>query len=307
VSRYFYLIASTDKDSQVALAESEVLLGGTRPSPRTVLSDRFVDPSRTAYAAYVAQLIWHGESTEGLLAHLAANPEEAQHFAIDARKFPRKGGPDRQVLCGEIGRYINGFPRLDDPEHELALVIDQGHVLFGRLLARNTTDWHERIHKPFSFSASLEPRVARAAVNLVAEPGQAIIDPCCGSGTIVIEAASMGVRAAGFDVSWEMPGRAALNAWHFSLDALFGVGDIRSLGGDFDAVVTNLPYDVFCHVPPGFYEDALRNLPRLAPRAAVFAGHDLSADAERAGLRVDRIAVQQTGSFRRCLHVLHEA
>ena len=304
VSRLFYLITTTDKDAQVALAESEVLLAGVRPSPRTVLSDRFVDPSRTAYAAYVAELIWLGDSTDGLLAHLAASPVEAPHFAIDARKFPSKGGPDRQALCGEVGRYIVGRPRLDAPEHEFALVIDQGHVLFGRVLARNTTDWHERVHKPFSFSASLEPRVARAAVNLVASPGQAIIDPCCGSGTIVIEAASIGVRAAGFDLSWEMPGRAGLNARHFSLEAVFGVGDARSLAGEFDAVVTNLPYDVFCSVPPEFYEDALRNLRRLAPRAAVFAGRDLSPEAERSGLRVERIAVQQTRSFRRYLHVL---
>ncbi len=44
------------------------------------------------------------------------------------------------------------------------------------------------VRRRFSCSAALPPELAAVAVNLVAKPGQTLLDPCCGSGTILFEA-----------------------------------------------------------------------------------------------------------------------
>ena len=47
---------------------------------------------------------------------------------------------------------------------------------------------------------ALSPRLARTLVNLAdLKPGQTVLDPFCGSGTIVIEAYSMSLRCLGMD------------------------------------------------------------------------------------------------------------
>ncbi len=301
---HFYLLAAHEREFRIALAEAEALLGeSARATEHVLVSPHEVDAGRSAHLTHGAELLWRGGRIEDLYALLEREPIQAERFLIEAVKFPRRGGPDRQTLCGEIGLRFEGRPDLDNPATRFLLVMEKGEFLFGRVTSRNTTDWRPRVHKPFSFSASLGPRLARAAVNMVARPGDVIVDPCCGSGTIVIEAETIGVRAMGFDRAPEMPGRARENARALCVDALFGVADVRTLRGEFDAVVTNLPYDMMIRVPDGFYAEALTSIRDLAPRAAFYASDDLTADAESVGLTVERVVPQVTHTVTRRLHV----
>ncbi len=305
MSEHFYLLAAHEREFRIALAEAEALLGDSaRATEHVLISPNAVDAGRSAHLSHGAELLWRGCGVEGLLDLLDREPIEAHRFLIEAHKYPRRGGPDRQKLCSEIGLRVVGHPDLEDPQTRLLLVLDGGEFFFGRVRSRNTTDWHPRIHKPFSFSASLGPRLARAAVNVVAKPGDTIVDPCCGSGTIVIEAETVGVRAMGFDCGPEMPARARANARALGVDAVFGVADVRSLKGSFDAVVTNLPYDMMTTVPKGFYRDALRGIRDLAPRAAFYASDDLSETARTVGLTVERVVPQVTHTVTRRLHIV---
>lgn len=304
VREWFYVVAAHEADQEIALAEAEALVGGQLRSPRVIVSSLEVDVRRTAFLGLGAELVWCGTEIEGLLAHLRAHPLEAQGFAIDARKWPRRGGPSRQTLCGEIARLIGGKPDLDCPSVLFALVIDDSAIFFGRSARRNDTDWRARTHRPFTFTAAITPQLARAAVNLVTREGEAVVDPCCGSGTIVAEAAAVGVRAAGFDVVRAMPRRARRNARALGVEALFGVADARNFAGAFDAIVTNLPYDIMSPAGAGFYVDFLSNLPRIAPRAAFYCSSDLSEAIAQAGLTLTRLLRRRAHGMTRYLHVV---
>lgn len=76
-------------------------------------------------------------------------------------------------------------------EHELAYV---GVRLGARPL-------HERTYKQKQLPGSLKPPVAAAMLSLAqGGSGEELLDPCCGAGTILIEAASQGWLAAGGDL-----------------------------------------------------------------------------------------------------------
>lgn len=88
---------------------------------------------------------------------------------------------------------------------------------------------------------ALRPVVAAATVRLAgATPGR-LLDPCCGSGTILQEALSTGWEAVGSDVDADAVAVARDNAPQAFVD----VGDVLQLPHDdasFDAVVSNLPF-----------------------------------------------------------------
>ncbi|MDD1770672.1 MAG: RsmD family RNA methyltransferase, partial [Methanomassiliicoccales archaeon] len=101
--------------------------------------------------------------------------------------------------------------------------------------------------RPFFSPVSLHPRYARALVNLTrVRHGQVLLDPFCGTGGILIEAALVGAKVLGSDLSQEMLKGCALNMEHFHtrperLERV-DIGDISEIFGPVDAVATDPPY-----------------------------------------------------------------
>ena len=87
---------------------------------------------------------------------------------------------------------------------------------------------------------ALRPVAAAAMIQLAgAQPGR-LLDPCCGSGTIVREALAAGWDAQGSDLDQE-----AVDVARANVEAVIRRADALSLphpDGAFDAVVTNLPF-----------------------------------------------------------------
>ncbi|MBW3536795.1 MAG: methyltransferase domain-containing protein, partial [Actinobacteria bacterium] len=97
--------------------------------------------------------------------------------------------------------------------------------------------------------AALRPTAAAALVYLAGKPGGTLVDPCCGSGTVLTEAMAAGWQAAGGDFDPSALESAAANLrsrhglWH---------GDARKLpfaDGSIGAVATNLPFGHQCKLP----------------------------------------------------------
>ena len=47
----------------------------------------------------------------------------------------------------------------------------------------------------------MHPSMARGAIAAFSAPGEAVVDPFCGSGTVLVEAMGLGRRALGVDAS----------------------------------------------------------------------------------------------------------
>jgi tRNA G10 N-methylase Trm11 len=129
---------------------------------------------------------------------------------------------------------------------------------------------------------ALRPTVAAAMVRLAGEPDGILLDACCGSGTVLAEAARAGWRAEGSDID---PGavRAARKNAH---DAVVRQGDVRRLeiaDGSVRACVSNLPFGRQHTVPQdmhGWLRDALAELTRVTQPGGrvVLLAPDIPAD-----------------------------
>jgi len=56
-------------------------------------------------------------------------------------------------------------------------------------------------HSAHRYSGKFIPQIARQAIDMLTRPGDLIVDPYCGSGTTLVEAAMQGRRALGVDMS----------------------------------------------------------------------------------------------------------
>ena len=75
--------------------------------------------------------------------------------------------------------------------------------------------------------------------------GQRLLDPCCGSGTILIEAALSGARAAGGDLDSEAVAAAQANAHAAGVTLAIEQWDAKALplpDRSIERIVTNLPW-----------------------------------------------------------------
>lgn len=304
-----YIIASPPGYEALASAEASAICPGSWITPRCVIGDADVDVDRTAFVHYRMELLAQGRSYAEVGDRIAGLGLASEGFRVEVHKHPRRTPMPRESVARDLANLITGRPDLVAPRERFLFWLEDDTMLFGRIEQETANDWKQRMAKPFNVSAGIGSRMAKACVNLVCRPGDRMLDPCCGAGTIPIEAALVGVRAFAFDLSWRMAHGAAANARHYGLDIGVGIGDVRSLAGRFDAVVSNLPYGIAIHHSPRFYDEALANIVRLAPRCALISNREVIDVAERNGLRVDRVIRQgeSDGKLPRFVHLLSRA
>lgn len=157
--------------------------------------------------------------------------------------------------CKDIAFPINGSVNMQKPKTIFAItkIVDQW--IFGIYHYEKT--WSLRYDKPHSYSHSLNVRDARTLVNIAVGNRQdlTIVDPCCGVGTVVLEALSMGFDIRGYDINRDVSYQARLNLEHFGYDPLLiEKKDIHQLDKHFDVAIMDIPYGVYS---PFTYEQQL--------------------------------------------------
>jgi 23S rRNA G2445 N2-methylase RlmL len=157
-------------------------------------------------------------------------------------------------------------------EHEMALV--------GVRLAQEALN--KRPYKLAHQPGSLKPPVAAALIKLAkVAPGQSLLDPFCGSGTILVEAALIGAVAQGGDSDAAAVEHTRTNLKEAGVNTLVQQWDARKLpleDASIDRIVSNLPWGRQVQVDAdleSLYHDALAEMRRvLVPggRAVILTG-----------------------------------
>jgi len=182
----------------------------------------------------------------------------------DYQKFTGTGIPDglfyvrvsgtlkekAENLESEIGKLIGGPGRISfkNPDFRIRAVLMDKWYLCMVVYERNKKAFEERRApmRPFFSPVSLHPKYARYLVNTsVTVEGETVLDPFCGTGGILIEAAMIGRKIIGNDSSLNMVMGTKLNFKYFKIeDYTVYNRDISELdtGYPVDAIVTDMPY-----------------------------------------------------------------
>jgi tRNA (guanine10-N2)-dimethyltransferase len=163
---------------------------------------------------------------------------------------PMKGEYDPVELTKMIGEVVSDKVRinLDHPAVRFRVIVgENAHI--GREIAEiDRTQYEKRKNRflPFNSPISIHPRLARTLINMTAKSNTCrILDPFCGTGTLLIESALMGMDAHGSDLSEKMVEGSGTNLKQLGLVAdlkRLDVAEISKFNKKFDCIVTDPPY-----------------------------------------------------------------
>lgn len=139
-----------------------------------------------------------------------------------------------------------GFKQSAKSGVEYRLIFSSGLALLGvkkYTVKSKLLEERARI-KPFKRSIELTPDIARVLVNLSrASRGSLILDPFAGTGVVLTEAWSMGIRAIGVDLDGAIVRGMRDNVFFFRANSVVVHGDSTTLTyREVDHVATDLPY-----------------------------------------------------------------
>ncbi len=233
-----------------------VLLAAEAPAFRQVLGSRlaedvFVEVGRTLRsegdrAHWIAGRLWRPERARRALAARARMTGPGRHratFRVIARVLQ-----ERSFVRTELRRQLTDAIQRQQPEWRFADPADVEVWVVeyqpGKIVAGvRVSDARMRQHggRDVERGGALRPTVAAAMVQLAGQPDGILVDPCCGSGTILAEAAAAGWQAEGVDID---PGAVRI-ARKNAPGVAVRQGDVRHLAFDDRAVracVSNLPF-----------------------------------------------------------------
>lgn len=176
------------------------------------------------------------------------------------------------VSEGVAARYGWRYTSEDLSDLNLRIFIEHEQAYVGVRLS--ATPQHSRSYKQEHIAGSLKPTIAAAMLRIAeAGPDQRVLDPLCGAGTILIEAALAGGSPWGGDSEGAalLASRANASGAHISLN--LHNWDARRLplrSGSMDRVVTNLPWGRQVQVDEemaGFYAAVCAEFERVLARS----------------------------------------
>jgi tRNA G10 N-methylase Trm11 len=213
--------------------------------------DVFVEVGRTLRAdgdkpGWIAGRIWRPARVERALSVWAAEVKPLKAtmtFRVIVRVLQ-----ERSFQRTELRRQLTQAIQRERPKWRLAdpaeLEVWTSEYARGRFVAGlrlSSVRMRQRDGRAVERPGALRPTVANALIHLAGEPNGLLLDPCCGSGTILNEALAVGWDVRGRDIDPEAVEASRQNVGKADVQA----GDVRSLemgDGSVDACVSNLPF-----------------------------------------------------------------
>jgi len=179
---------------------------------------------------------------------------EGESFAVRVKRVKEYSAKnDTMNLERILGKHILQNTtatkvNLNTPDKTFFGVLTSNKLVFGIKLAEITPKTYSERRprkKPFFHPSAMPSKLARCMVNLSrAKTGELLLDPFCGTGSAMIEAAFVGCRVLGLDVQRRMAEGTRRNLKHFDVESEgLVIADSRKLPlTRIDRVVTDPPY-----------------------------------------------------------------
>lgn len=302
---YLYILNRPTFEEQIAQLEC-LYLTGSIPDKGYALSDVYIDSSRPAYMELCAEIYFIDESLDTLykkIEGLNYNLDNyrvrfintAVHIEFNARKAIEKN----------ISNIFTGSPDLKKPVDDFIITYTGSNWLFGKFIWKTENRWLLYNKKPYTFCNSLSARMARALVNIASQGNTALklLDPCCGMGTVLLEALDMGIDAYGCDINNTVVEDANNNLRHFGFSTEVKCQDAISLEGSFDVSIVDLPYGLLSKRGSDMYKEIIGNMRSICSRSVILSSTDISGIITDAGFEITGGCIVHKGGLDRHIAV----
>jgi tRNA (guanine10-N2)-dimethyltransferase len=215
---------------------------------------------RSAYTMMSATELFACPAAESAITEAAEQTDFAsvlkagESFGVRVRRIKEHAEQLRTVpLEAKLGKLVlRSAPKtkvnLKNPDKTFIGILTSDKLVFGvkqtEIQPKTFSERRPR-KKPFFHPSAMPSKLARCMINLArAKTGDLLLDPFCGTGSVMIEGAFIGCRVLGLDIQRRMAVGCRSNLKHFGVDAEgLVIADSRQLPlTELDCLVTDPPY-----------------------------------------------------------------
>ncbi|WP_339204893.1 RNA methyltransferase [Paenibacillus sp. FSL K6-3182] len=279
-------------------------LFGKQSETDLLFSEIDVHPDRSPFMRERLEVLYQGERLEDILEQVKQIQLGEATFKVIFLKMNDLTAENKidfegqRAIERELGVYIEGEADVRKPDCVFGILTWGGRWYFGNYI-KSKAVWLAHMQKPRSYSIALSTRVARAIANIaIPNPvGIKAIDPCCGIGTVLVEALSMGMNIVGRDINHFIIRGTRENLAHFEYETDAVCGDIADISDHYDVAIVDMPYNHFSNTTPEAQFSLLQHTRRIANKAVIVTADPMDELIANAGLTILDRCTTRKGSF----------
>ena len=207
--------------------------------------------SRLSMTKRLSKIIFHSDKKK--VNHIIddLNPIDIGQKSFAIRQIGRSNLDEKKIAV-KIGKKVSDINKisLDNPEVTILFYHNKDFFISLKLDYQNTAYKrclkHHISQRPYFSPIGIHPRIARAMVNLSnCKENETLVDPFCGTGGILIEAADMNLNVIGIDLKEKMVEYSTGNLKHFGFKGKIIESDFEKINDiKFNSIVCDPPYGI---------------------------------------------------------------
>ena len=302
---FLYFINYQDNERELCKMEMRCLFN-REINEKYFFSDIDINASKSPFIKSKIKIIYSDESLDRMVSKIKEDNLSYDDFKVSYVKSEQGDVQyeDRLEATRKIGFVVNGYPDMHKPRNPLAVTKISGLWIFGEY-ERNDFKWQKHNDKPYSYSNALGLRMARALVNIAMKDNEegTLIDPCCGVGTVVIEALDLGIKVKGCEISKQMAYNARENVEFLGyLRDTIVCYDMHKIKDKYDSAIIDIPYGLFSPVTLEEQKAIIHTARNICEKMVIVTFEDMEKFIVEAGFSVIDKCVVPKGNFKR--HIL---
>lgn len=191
--------------------------------------------------------------------------------------------------CKQIALPINGSVNIQNPKVILVITKLYDDWILG--IQNINMKWNKHENKPYTYSYSLSLRLARSLVNIAVGNNYhlKVVDPCCGIGTVVLEALAMGIDIKGYDISKDVSYQARLNLEYFGYNPLIiEKKDMHKIDEEYDVCILDIPYGLYSKCTYEQQINLLKSAHKFSKKIILVSLKKMNEELENIGYNVEK-------------------
>ncbi|MFD1032386.1 TRM11 family SAM-dependent methyltransferase [Metaplanococcus flavidus] len=289
---YIYTFAYTEDEKELCQMEMRAFFSKDT-NDKIIRSDVGFEPSRSPFVKERIEVLFEAAELAGILEQSADVNMETDTFKVIFLKInglalaDKVDFDEKREIERQIGAAITGEADVHNPDVTFGLIPFGDRWYFGKY-RQSESVWFRHQQKPREYSTALSTKVARAIANIaVPDPvGIKAIDPCCGIGTVLVEALSMGIDIVGRDINPLVVDGSRENIAHFGLTGKVDLGPIADIEQQYDVAIIDMPYNLYTHATPAEQLEILKHAQPFTEKLLVVTIESIDHMIEEAGFTI---------------------
>jgi len=302
--KYLYILRSKREFKELCKMEMKSLFLETT-NERFHLTNRDIPISRSGFIHSRITVLYTANSLKELEYNMLQDHLYYDGYKIHFISIDKVPYAMQITSMRAIGYTIEGDFELQNPKVEFAITKVQDIWYFG-YYHKNLQTWLERRNKPYNYSNALDVIVAKALINIAINNNTnlRLVDPCCGIGTVIIEARVMGIFSKGYEINPFIKTNCNLNLEYFGFEGDVELLDMHDINESFDVAVLDLPYGQFSLITKEQQLALIQKTQTIAKRAIIISMDEITSDIKVLGYNIiDSCQIRKSNVFSRYVYI----